>query len=201
MYEEPQTLIVVYKDELALNELRKLVETNDDVLESSQIVGTKDGSVSIIAWTEKEWLNQKKGDISSKVFFIGDVKGTENLIPLINVKFDRHGVKYGWAGKQAILFVDSKAVKKKEDYKKFLTDLKNEISVDEYKEKKKKVGLNFLTIAKGAGVLFAPIIAGIALGGWLVKDAFDDAATVKRQQYLYGIDNLYKKDLEGFMNS
>lgn len=50
MYDEPQTLIVVYKDELVLNQLKKFVETNDDA---------EDGSVTIVAWEEKMWLEQK----------------------------------------------------------------------------------------------------------------------------------------------
>lgn len=200
MYSNAQTLIVVYKDELLLNELRKLVETNDDL--DGQFVGTEDGSVTIVAWKEKTWLEQKRaGDISSKVLFIGEIKGTENLSPLINWKFEKFGVKYGWSGKQALIIADPKAVKKKKDYEKFLEALKSEITVEAVKNKKKKIGLNAPTILKGAGFLFAPWIAGAALGGFLIKDAFDDATTVKHQQYIYGIDKLYMNDLETFMKS
>ena len=42
------TLIVVYKDELLTNQLKKYVETNDDIDEEN-VVGTKDGSVKIVA--------------------------------------------------------------------------------------------------------------------------------------------------------
>ena len=59
MFDEPQKLIVVYKDELVLNQLRKLIETNDD-REDGEIVGTEDGTVAVIAWDEKMWLEQKK---------------------------------------------------------------------------------------------------------------------------------------------
>lgn len=61
-YREPTTLIVVYKDELLVNQLRKLIETKDDSNENT-VVGTKDGSVQIVAWTEKIWLEQKKQEI------------------------------------------------------------------------------------------------------------------------------------------
>ena len=47
-YTEPVTLIVVYKDELVVNQLKKLVETRDDGSEKS-IVGVRDGSVQIVA--------------------------------------------------------------------------------------------------------------------------------------------------------
>lgn len=72
MFIEPKTLIVVYKDELILNQLKKLVETNDDDKETGMIVGTEDGSITIVAWDEKMWLSQKKaGTVEDKVLFIG----------------------------------------------------------------------------------------------------------------------------------
>ena len=43
-YSEPQTLVVVCKDEMLVNQLRKLVETKDDTGEES-VVGNRDGSV------------------------------------------------------------------------------------------------------------------------------------------------------------
>ena len=45
---EPQTLVVVCKDEMLVNQLRKLVETKDDTGEES-VIGTRDGSVKIVA--------------------------------------------------------------------------------------------------------------------------------------------------------
>ena len=122
-YSEPTTLIVVYKDELLVNQIKKLVETKDDT-DSDTAVGTKDGSVSIVSWTEKVWLDQKKaGNINNKVLFLGDIKGTDKLTPVLDVKFDEFGVKYGWAGTQAVLFVDPQAIAKKEDYDAFLQKL------------------------------------------------------------------------------
>lgn len=50
-----ETLIVVYKDEMLANQLKKLVETKDDI-EGGKIVGTKDMSINIVSWTEKVWL-------------------------------------------------------------------------------------------------------------------------------------------------
>ena len=82
MFDESKTLIVVYKekDELILNLLRKLVETKEDNAENGDVVGTKDGSVKIVSWTEKVWLEQKKaGTIEDKVLLIGDIKGVDSL--------------------------------------------------------------------------------------------------------------------------
>ncbi len=82
MFGMPKTLIVVYKDEMLMNQLKKLVETNDDS-ESGDIVGTTDDSINIVSWTEKVWLgNKKAGNIKDKVLFLGEIKGTDKLIPV-----------------------------------------------------------------------------------------------------------------------
>ena len=109
MFGTKKTLIVVYKDELLMNQLKKMVETHDD--KEEHVVGTKDDSVSVVSWTEKVWLaNKKAGNIQGKILFLGDIKGTDKLIPVIDVKFDKYGVKYGWAGNQAALFVEQKSL-------------------------------------------------------------------------------------------
>ena len=78
----PKTLIVVYKDEMLMNQLKKLAETNDDS-ESGDIVSTTDDSINIVSWTEKVWLgNKKAGNIKDKVLFLGEIKGTDKLIPV-----------------------------------------------------------------------------------------------------------------------
>lgn len=82
MFGMPKTLIVVYKDEMLMNQLKKLVETNDDS-ESGDIVGTTDDSINIVSWTETVWLgNKKAGNIKDKVLFLGEIKGTDKLIPV-----------------------------------------------------------------------------------------------------------------------
>ena len=93
MFGMTKTLIVVYKDEMLVNQLKKMVETNDDA-ENGDTVGTRDGSINIVSWSEKVWLiNKKAGNIKDKVLFIGDVKGTDKLTPVIDVKFNDCGVK------------------------------------------------------------------------------------------------------------
>ena len=122
MFETKKTLIVVYKDELLMNQLKKMVETHDDM--DNDVIGTRDDSINIVSWTEKVWLgNKKAGNISGKILFLGDVKGTDKLIPVIDVKFDDSGVKYGWAGNQAVLYVEPKALTNREGYDAFLEKL------------------------------------------------------------------------------
>lgn len=122
MFETKKTLIVVYKDELLVNQLKKLVETHDDTEQS--VVGTRDDSVNIVSWTEKVWLaNKAAGNLRGKILFLGDVKGTDELTPIIDVKFDEYGVKFGWAGNQAVVFADTKVLTTREDYDAFLDKL------------------------------------------------------------------------------
>ena len=119
MFETKKTLIVVYKDELLMNQLKKMVETHDD--SENGVVGTKDDSINIVSWTEKVWLgNKKAGNIQGKILFLGEIKGTDKLIPVIDVKFDKCGARFGWAGNQAVVYADTKVLTTREDYDAFL---------------------------------------------------------------------------------
>lgn len=122
MFETKKTLIVVYKDELLMNQLKKMVETHDD--NELGVIGTRDDSINIVSWTEKVWLgNKKAGNIQGKILFLGEIKGTDKLIPVIDVKFDECGVKFGWAGNQAVVYADPKVLTTREDYDMFLEKL------------------------------------------------------------------------------
>ena len=191
MFGEPTTLIVVYKDELLINLFKKLVESNDDVDEEN-VVGIKDGSVRIVSWTEKVWLDQKKaGNINNKVLFLGKVKGWDKLLPVIDLKFNQHGVKYGWAGNQALLCADTDAIDEAEAYNSFLSDL-NHYSVPEslkseeveVTEKKKK---NFF---ERTGSLLKKN----------VRDTITESRKKTRQLYIYGIQKFYENHLEEFVD-
>ena len=99
MFETKKTLIVVYKDELLMNQLKKLIETHDD--DSDNMVGTKDDSINVVSWEEKVWLgNKKAGNIQGKILFLDEIKGTDKLIPVLDIKLDKYGIKFGWAGNQ-----------------------------------------------------------------------------------------------------
>ncbi|MBQ9327530.1 MAG: hypothetical protein IJ225_03230 [Solobacterium sp.] len=122
MFETKKTLIVVYKDEMLMNQLKKMVETHDD--SEDGIIGTRDDSINIVYWTEKVWLeNKKAGNIQGKILFLDEIKGTDKLIPVLDVKFAECGVKFGWAGNQAVVYADPKVLTTREDYDAFLEKL------------------------------------------------------------------------------
>ena len=183
------TLIAVYKDELIVNELRKLVENNNRMKRS------QGGNISITTQTEKAWLQDKYEDTNSKVLFIGDIAGTENLIPVLDVKFNNYGVKYGWAGNRAVLVADAKELKSPKNYMKFCDELQKEISYEEYR---KNVPLErFKSMEKPINTLEILVPFVWPLKG--VQNILKDIEKVKRQQYLYGLNIFYKRDFENFM--
>ena len=203
-YTEPQTLVVVCKDEMLVNQLRKLVETKDDTGEES-VIGTRDGSVKIVAWTEKVWLDQKKaGNIDSKVLLVGDIKGVDKLITVLDIRFEECGVKYGWAGNQAVIAIDPKALKKEEDYNAFLEKL-NALPVPEIIKKKPQAAPKENAAKAGAAVGIAAVfgmIAGLgAAGAELAMSVFSNKTAVKQQMLFYGVLNLYNNHLEEFMQA
>lgn len=207
MYTDAKPLLVVYreKDETILYQLKKLVDTKDDDVENEKVVGTEDGSVSIVAWSEKVWLDNKKagntGDLADKILFIADVKGTNKLIPVIDVKFSKHGVTYGFAGNQALLSINEKAVIKKEDYEAFISDFKKISDSKIVTEKKKLVLKDKKTLFRIGATAVLPWLASTVFGGFLIKDVFGDAALVRTQLLMYGITELYLNDLDAFMKA
>ena len=195
MFETKKTLIVVYKDELLVNQLRKMVEAHDDTKEG--VVGTTDDSINIVAWPEKVWLVNKKAgnDLQGKVLFLDEIKDTDKLIPVIDAKFDEYGVKFGWAGNQAVLYVTPKALADRKAYNAFLEKL-SAFSPPE-----------ILKVSKdnAAAMELGPVIKKLLFSGALplvkaVKAAFKNKALMKRQMLFYGVVKLYYDGLEEFMN-
>lgn len=159
MFDTKKTLIVVYKDELLLNLLKKMIGTRDDV--DGEVVGTTDDSINIMSWTEDVWLSNKKaGNIKDKILFLGDIKETDNLIPVVDVKHDEFGVKYGWAGNQAVLFADIKALSNQRDYEDFHRRL-CDTPVPDTLKKDKSHGITFGT-ALVSGILMG--VGALGLG-------------------------------------
>jgi hypothetical protein len=222
MFETKKTLIVVYKDELLMNQLKKMIETNDDAEDA--VIGTKDDSINIVSWTEKVWLgNKKAGNIQGKILFLGDIKGTDKLIPVLDVKFDYRGVKYGWAGNQAALYVELEELTNREIYDEFLKkmselpipsflktmneDVVENTGEDSVAEIVKQEGVDdkknpaFLNATKKvleSGVdVFEKIGKNVAVKS---EEIFRSKSLMKRQMLFYGAVHFYWNGLENFMD-
>lgn len=195
-----KTLIVVCKDEMYINQLRKLVETKDDG--DSSITGTQDGTIQIVAWDEKTWLAQKKaGNISNKVLFIGDIKGINKLLPIIDTQFNEYGVKYGWAGNQAAIWIEPQDISSEEIYVEFLKKL-NELPIPEqYRVEIPESTKVVAPVAVGKQNLWNQLAAFGVNAFLTVKDLLKDKTQVKNQMFFYGIIKMYFNDLDKYMNA
>lgn len=230
MFETKKTLIVVYKDEMLMNQLKKLVETHDD--DAQGVVGTRDDSINIVSWTEKVWLgNKKAGNIQGKILFLGDIKGTDKLIPVIDLKFDECGVRFGWAGNQAVVYADPKVLITRDDYDVFLEKLSSLPVPDFLKTTKENIaatgdnenedealddadehGEDLIesktkkktAIFKAAGKAMKNVANATEKVGIIVasksEELFRNKNLMKRQMLFYGVVNLYNSGLEEFMS-
>lgn len=224
MFYEPQTLIIVYRDEMLANQMKKLIETKDD--SEGSVTGTRDNSINVVTWTEKIWLaNKKAGNITSKVLFLGDIKGVDSFIPVIDVKFEKHGVRFGWAGNQAVIYVKPGEIKSIESYAEFRSALEalpvpqavkdvikprivpTEKAVSEPTEQEAETEQKGI-IAKGKGFFKK---AGNAIGDTFAEfgakamvfseENFKNKKAMERQMLFYGVICLYNEGLETFMNA
>lgn len=199
-YEE-KNLIIVYKDELLLNQLKKLIETDDD---NEEFVGTIDDSIKIISWDEKTWMHNKKaGNINDKVLFLGSIKGTEKLTPVVDIKFNKYGVKYGWAGNQFILWIDQSELKVEEKYKEFINEISNMPIPENYKNViSKPIILNNNNPSTNAFQKFISEASSLVVNtGISIFNSSKDKKNKEMQMYLYGIINLYLNHLQKFMEA
>lgn len=224
MFYEPKTLIIVYKDEMLANQMKKLIETKDDA--DGSVTGTRDNSINVVAWTEKIWLaNKKAGNITSKVLFLGDINGVDALIPVIDVKFEKHGVRYGWAGNQAVIYVKPSEIKSIENYYAFHTELESMPAPQFVKDsiKPKLAPVKETTVEDDAPVEETESKGILAKGkrifkkvGTAVGDAYADLSAkafifseenfknkkaMERQMLFFGVIKLYNEGLETFINA
>ena len=187
--EGKRNLAFVTKDELLFQQLKKLVETDDD--ESDEVViGTKDGTVRLARWEEQKWVYRNKTDtVDAKVLVIGDCKGADSGVKLMNAVYDQYGIRYGWIGNVAYVHADLRKIRGKGVYDAFLEELRAMPAPEVIKEDK-KLRLNWKTGLKAA--LATPILA---------KDLYDDNYAVKRQMYFFGVIHFYYHALEAFLES
>lgn len=228
MFYEPQTLIIVYKDEMLANQMKKMIETKDDTADS--VTGTRDNSINVVAWTEKVWLaNKKAGNITSKVLFLGDIKGVDKLIPVLDVKFDRHGIRYGWAGNQAVIYVSPNEIKSIDSYRAFHDELetlsvpqivkdaikpkvvvkpetesveKTQVEVQLSESEKKGFFAKGKHIAKKVGHTIGDAVANASERAMVFSEEnFRNKKEMERQMLFFGVISLYNEGLETFMKS
>lgn len=176
-------LIVVYKGngKIAADQLKKLLSQKDD--NGEILVGQEDGIVDVVAMEEHVYLtNSKATPYKDPILFIDDVKPGVEIKPIAKPKNYGFGVICGFAGPQALLTVNAKALRKAEDYDNFVEKLDSMTFQQIHKVPR---GINAIWDALGHGVM------------GVIKSKED----IKRQQLIYGVTKLYYEDLHDFMES
>ena len=210
MLGEKRKLIVVYekKDEMIFNYLKKLIETEDDNPEYDVVVGTKDGTVTVIGWTEKVYKDNKtKGSITNKILFLDDVKGVKNIIPIMDLAYDECGVSYGFAGNQAVISIDEKKIDSDEKFAKLINLYKDELyrigksveepdEVETAEDEKTKKRRNIFKVA--TSILLPPV--GVMHLADTISNEVKDKKNLRRTMYILGITKFYLDELENFLD-
>lgn len=108
MFEKQAKKLIIVTDEKNkpyANYLLALISAKDD--KEGEVVGVADGSVEAVIWSEKNYAdNEPTLSSNAHVLFLGDTKLSKAQRGGLSVKFDDFGLKYGWLGKRAVMYVD-----------------------------------------------------------------------------------------------
>lgn len=138
------------------------------------------------------------------------------------MKFEDCGVTFGWAGNQAILHTDPKAISTADAYRSFLKKLSGLPVPDMIKKPQNLIKNKFVdaetdkedsqdenqkktpAFVKKAQEVIESGAESVSRAGAMVaeraSDLFRDKNAVRRQMLFYGVVNLYNNGLEEFMN-
>lgn len=180
--------------------LVQLVGRKDDSEDTT--VGTKDGTVSAAIYTEKQYKDTlAKVTSHTHILFIGKNKTTKEEAKFIDLKIDKYGLKYGWQGKRAVMFVDDSV--KKDDYNAFIEyakgyQLEYQKKNTDAKPAVAAAGVAGASAAVVAGWLIAPFVAAPATVYGLVKTV-KAKEEMKEQQYRCLTLAMYMDGLQSFL--
>ena len=108
MFEKQVKKLIIVTDEKNkpyANYLMALISAKDD--KEGEVVGVADGSVEAVVWSEKNFAdNEPTLSSSAHVLFLGDTKLSKTQRGGLKIKYDDFGLKYGWLGKRAVMYVD-----------------------------------------------------------------------------------------------
>jgi len=108
MFEKQAKKLIIVTDEKNkpyANYLLALISAKDD--KEGEVVGVADGSVEAVIWSEKNYAdNEPTLSSNAHVLFLGDTKLSKAQRGGLSVKFDDFGLKFGWLGKRAVMYVD-----------------------------------------------------------------------------------------------
>lgn len=160
--------------------------------------GKRDFRIAVL--TEDQWILHRSllGE-NHRILFIGPIQQTEELFRAEDVKFDRHGIRYGEREGMAFLRVEKSFFESKAEIELFEKEWRKECGFAAgTKEKKQGGGLSVLSML--AIALFVPL-GYILVGGRLVKDHLNAAENLRRKKYMYGFTVFMKYYVKDFMKN
>ena len=191
MFENQKTELMIVCDEKLMeyaNYLMALIGQNDDV--EGKTVGTKDGTVSAAIYTPN---TLPKITSNTHILFIGSFKEAKEQGKNVNFSFNKYGMKYGWLGKRAVMYVEDDMLKK-DEYDKFIQFSKS------YQKEFEATTVNFVNslpnAAKWVGV-FLPVVYPAAIYGLISGSKAHKK--IKDQQYRCLTMALYLDGLQKFL--
>ena len=191
MFETPQKkkeLMIVCDDKTMpyAKYLIQLIGKIDD--EENMTIGTKDGTVTAAIYTEKQYQDTlPKITSNTHILFVGNNKTTQAEAGFIDYKIDCFGMKFGWQGKRAVMFVDGKVEEK--DWEAFVEYTNNyQIRCEQENKKKSKIGLKIVGWA---------LLPGVPL----VYDKIKAREDVKERQYRCLTLATYMDCLQSFLEA
>lgn len=129
MYDqETKNLMVVFDKESAefAAYFIQLIGQRDDK-DDGTVVGPKDGSITAALWTEKQYLDNLAQITSNQhVLFLGNFKTAKENMQYAKMDFSEYGMNFGWLGKRAVMYVDSRSWKK-DEYNNFVEFAKKDM--------------------------------------------------------------------------
>lgn len=180
-----------------------------DILKASV---SQSENISTVVWTEKQYADNAPTLSSDEyLLFVGRTKVGLNITksPLFKFYYHQYNMRYGWLGKQAILYTSSKYTFKKEDLEDFSNQYNTAFGIENVPEKetKKESVLDKLNqnvknlgkkkeVARGtlgavaAALMVAPVAAAagvvgaVAAGSYLIKGKIDTDKLKKNSEQL-----------------
>lgn len=105
-----------------------IVYGNEERVPANLLVGLigEKGEYTVALWDEKIYEDSlSKITSDTEIIFIGETKAAKNIIPNIKFEYENTGMKYGWLGNRAVVYVEKRLLSKEEfDYLK--TEYKEE---------------------------------------------------------------------------
>ena len=134
-------LIIVYDKETVgyATFLQQLISQKNDVeVETAKTAGEQKNYIDATIWTTKVYEdNLSKLTSNTHVIFIGSSKTAKDHGRNIHFSYEKYGMHYGWLGKRAVLYVDTKKKFKKKEYEAFFA------LCNEYSKKLEKTNVSF----------------------------------------------------------